>query len=459
MNSSVHDSPTTIRYRVLLFACLLSMITYLDRVCFGVAGPVIVESLGLRDVGQLKGAFTAFALSYAIFEIPSGWLGDRWGVRLTLTRIVLWWSLFTVLTGMVGMTWAGVTLGGATTLVAIRFLFGAGEAGAYPNIARALHDWFPPSQWARVQGLVWMSGRIMGGLTPLVWMLLVAGMGGREPILSWRSAFLLFGLLGAVWCVAFWMLIRDRPSQHAGVNDAERLLITGGRAQEPNQPSHADISWGSILLRFDLWLLSVVYLLVNYGWYFNITYLPSYLKDRYGAADDDLLAALYKGGPLWIGAIGCLAGGTLSDALGRSLGDRWKARRWIACTALVGSGVSWLAAASAPNATLFFLFASMSAFCTDLTLGATWATCQEMGKGSPGVATAVMNTIGTLGAASAGWLTGWLIERGKGLPLDRLIDWREMMSLDGGYASAFFTYFLAYMLAAVGWLFIRSSNK
>lgn len=451
--------PTTIRYRVLLFACLLSMITYLDRVCFGVAGPFIVESLGLRDVGQLKEAFTAFALSYAIFEIPSGWLGDRWGVRVTLTRIVLWWSLFTVLTGMVGMKLAGVTLGGATTLVAIRFLFGAGEAGAYPNIARAVHDWFPPSQWARVQGMVWMSGRIMGGLTPLVWMLLVAGIGGREPILSWRSAFMLFGLIGVAWCIAFWVLFRDRPGQHAGVNDQERFLIAGGRPGELNLDSHSNIPWGSTLLRFDLCLLSVVYLLVNYGWYFNITYLPSYLRDRYGAEDNDLVAALYKGGPLWIGAIGCLLGGTLSDALGRWCGDRWKARRWIACTALAGSSISWLAASSAPNATLFFLYASASAFCTDLTLGATWATCQEMGNGSPGVATAVMNTVGALGAASAGWLTGWLIGRGSGLPMDRVVSWSEMISFDAGYASAFFTYFVAYSLAAAGWLFIRPAKK
>ena len=177
-------NPTSVRYGVLGFACALSMITYLDRVCIGMASEPIRKVLDLGSVADMKWAFTAFSLAYAIFEVPTGWLGDvsqvrflgrNWtfGPRNTLIRIVLWWSVFTALTGMTGYKVAGVTLIGFTTLVGVRFLFGIGEAGAYPNITRALHNWFPLQERALTQGAVWMSGRLMGGLTPLVWLLLV----------------------------------------------------------------------------------------------------------------------------------------------------------------------------------------------------------------------------------------------------------------------------------------------
>src|SRR3954471_11774587 len=141
------QQPTKVRFGVLGFACTLSMITYLDRVCFGSAVPDLLEALGLRSEADLKWAFTAFAFAYAAFEVPSGWLGDVYGPRRTLIRIVIWWSVFTALTATV--TQAGfLFLGGLSLLVVIRFLFGMGEAGAYPNITRALHNWFPLTERA-----------------------------------------------------------------------------------------------------------------------------------------------------------------------------------------------------------------------------------------------------------------------------------------------------------------------
>ena len=138
------------------------------------------------------GLYGVCLLAYAAFEVPSGWLGDVFGPRSTLIRIVLWWSAFTALTGCVGFNLGSATLG-IWFLVLIRFLFGMGEAGAYPNITRALHNWFPFKERGFTQGFVWMSGRLMGGLTPLIWAGLVTSVGGREPLMSWRGAFL------AVW--------------------------------------------------------------------------------------------------------------------------------------------------------------------------------------------------------------------------------------------------------------------
>ena len=172
---SLSAPPSAVRYQVLALACTLSMLTYLDRVCFGAAGPQLVRELGLNSIADLQWAIAAFAIGYGLFEIPTGWWGDRFGVRNVLIRVVLWWSLFTALTGLVGFQLAGWTFGSLLLLTIIRFLFGAGEAGAFPNIARALHNWFPAHERGRAQGWVWMSGRLMGGLTPMIWMFLVTG--------------------------------------------------------------------------------------------------------------------------------------------------------------------------------------------------------------------------------------------------------------------------------------------
>src|SRR5262245_8149919 len=159
------------------------MVTYLDRVAMGQVSTPLIEVLGLQSDADLVWFHWAFIISYALFEIPTGWLGDVFGPRNTLIRIVLWWSLFTVLTGLAGW-WVGGVFVGFWALIAIRFLFGIGEAGAYPNLTRALHNWFPFSARAAAQGAMWMSGRLMGGLTPLVWWFVVEVAG-----LGWRGAF------------------------------------------------------------------------------------------------------------------------------------------------------------------------------------------------------------------------------------------------------------------------------
>src|SRR5437879_1378354 len=139
---SASETPTQGRYGVLGFACALSMITYLDRVCFSKAPPYLQETLGLNSVDELKWAFAAFTFAYAAFEVPSGWLGDVFGPRRTLIRIVLWWSFFTAFTGLIYPSPSAPWFGFAAML-AVRFLFGMGEAGAYPTISRSFHNWFP----------------------------------------------------------------------------------------------------------------------------------------------------------------------------------------------------------------------------------------------------------------------------------------------------------------------------
>src|SRR5207244_10058359 len=141
-----------------------------------------------------------------------------------LIRIVLWWSLFTALTALAGLTLPGGWVVGIGALVVIRFLFGIGEAGAFPNITRALHNWLPLTERGTAQGWVWMSGRLMGGLTPLIWTALVVWPESYWPSWpdhAWRWAFVLFGVIGVCWCVAFVAWFRNRPEENPHVNEAE----------------------------------------------------------------------------------------------------------------------------------------------------------------------------------------------------------------------------------------------
>jgi predicted MFS family arabinose efflux permease len=390
----VTAAPSRGRYRVLALACCLAALTYLDRAAFGVASPTIWKELGLNSVADLKGAIVAFAIAYGLFEIPTGWWGDRFGPRRVLIRIVLWWSFFTVLTGLVGWQVAGVTFGGLTFLVAVRFLFGAGEAGAFPNIARSLQNWFPPESRARAQGAVWMSARLMGGLTPLLWTLVVAGTEVSSPLTTWRGAFAIFGMLGVVWCGVFYFTFRDRPPEAARETKSEA---------EP-------VPWRAVFFNRNLVCLYLMYFGITYGWYFNMTYLPACLETRYGVEPTSVSGSILKGGPLWLGAVGCLLGGYLSDGLlKRGLRPRW-ARRWPGLVGLVLCAGCYLAASGAPTAFTFALAISLAAFCNDLVIGGAWSTVQDVGGKHTGVVAACLNVSSSAGAAVAGWCSGLVLD-------------------------------------------------
>src|SRR5438477_4581298 len=152
------------RVRVLALLFFLVVVMYFDRLCIAVAGPRMQRDLAITPShwGWVIGAFT---LGYALFEIPSGMLGDRIGPRKVLLRIVLWWSAFTALTGAVSSF---------PLLLLVRFLFGAGEAGAFPNISGSASRWFPATERARVQGLVWGASRLGAVLAPLLVGLIVS---------------------------------------------------------------------------------------------------------------------------------------------------------------------------------------------------------------------------------------------------------------------------------------------
>lgn len=486
-HGSTPDAPTRVRYRVLGLACALSTITYLDRACMGSSAKSFVQDLGLTSVGDLNWVFTAFTLAYAAFEIPSGWLGDVLGPRKVLIRIVLWWSAFTAITGLVGMSVHGRVLGAVqigslaigplAVLIGVRFLFGMGEAGAYPNITRALHNWFPLGERGFAQGTVWMCGRLMGGLTPLVWMVLVEGVGrpfaeegeggpaGQllPPLLHWRSTFWLFAAIGVAWCVVFVISFRNRPDENRKVNRAELDLIRAGRSDA--QAAHAGIPWSRLLLSGNLWVLCLMYACQSYGWAFYMTYLPSFLEDQYGVKAASTLGAIYKGGPLWMGALGCLAGGLATDWLVRRTGNRRSARRWLGTLAHAMTAICFLLCPFMPSAFWFFLVISLSGFFTDLAMGPAWATCQDIGHRYAAIVAGAMNTIGAVGSALANWATGWIVQRSLaaqavrlGLTPDGLSPANRAAGELAGYHLNFVIFAAVFVVGTLCWLRI-DANK
>jgi MFS family permease len=473
---AAQDQATRVRYGVLGFACSLSMITYLDRVCFGTAVTHLVNELGLPSEAGLKWAIFSFSFAYAAFEVPSGWLGDVFGPRRTLIRIVLWWSFFTALTAIVGLPVGGGWIIGVGALVAIRFLFGMGEAGAYPNITRALHNWFPFQERGAAQGAVWFSGRLMGGLTPLILGLLIEGLRQRlidptapaeallfEPLFSWRQAFWCFGGIGTLWCVLFALWFRNRPQEKASVNAAELALI--GEHKQAGDGGHAGVPWRRILTSANLWALCLMYFCASYGWYFFITYYYNFLEEQYGVDPKSLAGWLYKGSPLIVGAMACLTGGVLTDWFIRRTGNRKWGRRLFGVCGHGLCALCFLASLAAPKALWFCVAVSLASFFNDMTMGSAWATCQDIGRRYAAIVAGCMNTIGNLGGAAAGYLTGVILKwsvsgyaasHGLGpghLPPDQLATAHVL-----GYQVNLLSFAVAYVIAMLLWMRVDSTK-
>jgi MFS family permease len=413
--------PTRVRFTVLFMLCLLAMITYMDRAANGSAKKAIMEDLNAGGSSYTEDDFfwvlMAFQFAYALFEIPSGWLGDTRGPRSTLLRVVLWWSAFVALTGFVGTDHLGIYLG-FTALLLIQFFFGVGEAGAFPNIAKSLYNWFPASQRGFAKSIVWMAARFMGGLTPLVWVLLTDKDLGS---LNWREAMWLFAAIAFAWCVIFYGFFRNKPREHPGVNEAERELIDVGRVEAKGP---VQIPWGKLLRSRNLWAICLMYQVTNYGWYFLMYSLPRALqtefKDWNSTTGGKLTLALLAGCPLLIGMLGCLAGGILSDRYIRRTGDRKWGRRLFGMIGYGGAGLCYFAAAGVKLADPdnLFGFAAcliLMGFMNDLIMAPAWAVCQDIGRDYAATVSGAMNMFGNLaGGVTTLLVTGLIIKNNPG---------------------------------------------
>jgi sugar phosphate permease len=359
---------------VLGLTVIAYMITYMDRQILAVARPVIRDELGISLV--MMGWITfGFRISYALFQIPGGWLGDRIGARRALTLIVSWWSAFTAFTGL---AWSAVSM------LVIQVLFGLGEAGAFPIATRSLARWMRPTERGFAQGVTHAGSRLGAFLTPPIVVLIIAKFG-------WRPAFFLFGLLGVAWAAAWFGYYRDTPEEHRGANTAERHLIGSGRKRSEHVP------WREILSHGNLWILAVMYFCYNFNLNVYQDWFPTYLHDSRGLTLAKM--GIYASLPLLAGVLGDLAGGWCSDAVLRATGKVNLARRWVAIAGFVLSGTATVPAVLTHDPRVSVAFYCVAFFALEWTVGISWAVPLDIGGDFAGSVSAVMNSLGNLGGA------------------------------------------------------------
>ena len=363
-----------VRYKVLGFLFLLSIITFLDRVCMNVVSKYVKEDLELNNqsFGYILGAFS---LAYALFEMPTGILGDRIGPRKVLTRVVFWWSGFTALTG---------SAFGFVHLLIVRFLFGVGEAGAYPNTSIAISRWFPAVEVGRAQSVIWSAGRIGGALTPLLIIPLV-------HLVGWRFSFVLLGIVGAIWATAWYFWFKDSPEDFSGISDEEKAEILDGRKETQE---HQKLDWQTILKNKNVWMLMLMCHLFFYASYFFTNWSSTYFQEGRGMSEDqtkNFISLSY-----FLGAIGCIIGGFTSDILSKKLGLKL-GRRIVGVTGLGLSSICFLFAGLVKDNQMAGYLLALCVLLKDLTLPVAFAVCVDIGKKNSGAVTGAMNFAGQMG--------------------------------------------------------------
>jgi MFS transporter, ACS family, glucarate transporter len=398
---------TSARYRVTAFAISLAALAYMQRVAISQAAPFIKTDLGL-DKSQLGLMFGAFGLAYALFEIPNGLLGDRFGVRATLTRIVVAWSVFTALTGA---AWSFLSLW------VFRFLFGAGEAGCFPNLTRMLSTWLPERARLRAQALMWACSRWAGAFTPLLVLQLVRWQG-------WRWAFVALAVLGFVWAAIFYWWFRDDPATHPAVNPEELELLRDARALTTEQ---GEAKWYRVLLQRPVLILLMQYFCFSLVWYFYVTWLPLYLHEGRNLP-------LWEAGslsmlPLLLGGFGSLVAGYAASRI---------RGRTIAIVGFTLSGLLLFLVTRIENTTAAMVAMGFASFCSDLTMPISWNACVEIGRRNTATLSGAMNMFGNFAGFVAPVMSGWILEATGG-------NWNLIIYLMAAIS----------LLAASCWLFLE----
>ena len=371
------------RYGVLGFLMSLSAITFLDRLAVAIAGPRIQDDLRIppEKWGWVLGAF---ALAYGLFEIPSGAAGDRLGRRRVLTRIVAWWSVFTALT-------AAAT--GYVQLMVTQFLFGAGEAGAYPNASGLIARWFPKTERARAQGAVWGASRVGGALSPL---LIVPTM----HVAGWRGTFCALSALGMIWAFGWRAWFHDMPSEQPGIQAAELKEI--GAVTVSSRTG----LWQGLFRSRQTWLVMGMYWCYVWGSWFYFSWFPTYLVRGAGLSEEEM--GLFSALPFVLGCCGNVVGGVLSDRLAARYGLK-VARCGQATASLASSSLLILGLAYATNKVVVVILSSIGFGVMDLMLPATWSRCLDLGRAHSGVLTGAMNAAGLAGGFICTVLFGYLV--------------------------------------------------
>jgi sugar phosphate permease len=386
------------RWYILLLISLMYLITYLDRVNISTAAPEIAKEFGFDKV-TLGIIFSAFGWAYAIFQVPGGWLGDRFGARTVLTAIVIYWSLMTGLTALATS---------AAAFVAIRFLFGIGEAGAFPGATRAMQLWYPRQERGFVQGITHSASRLGAAIAPPIVVLIMTTLG-------WRWVFYICGAVGVVWSLWWYLAYRDLPEEHSLVNQGELAHIRGldetGNISQPKIEAKASVPWGTLLRSPNMWAIMCAYFTYVYCLWIFLSWLPSYLIE---ARNFTLLkVGLFASLPLWAGVVGDTVGGLATDYLLKRTGNTKFARRAVAITGMLGCCAFIVPAALTSDAYIAVGCLTVAMFFLECTIGPSWAVPMDTGGKYSGTVSGMMNMAGNFGGALSPLVFGILVQLGS----------------------------------------------
>jgi MFS transporter, ACS family, glucarate transporter len=365
------------------------MITYMDRVVMSATIPSIQKEFGFSLVTMGMITFS-FRLSYALFQIPGGWLGDRFGPRRALTAIVVWWSMFTSATAL---AWNAVSMS------AIQILFGMGEAGAFPVATRSLARWTLPHERGFAQGVTHAGSRLGAALTPPLVVFLLVRYG-------WRTPFVCFGFVGILWSVVWYWYYRNDPEEHPSTNAAEREILCS--ALGSNRGKRKSIPWKFVLSSPQMWIISAMYFCYAYNLDFYLTWFPKYLNSVRGLSLARMGA--YASVPLIAGTAGDLFGGWFSDLLFKWSGKLALSRRIVATGGFLLAAAAIWPAYKDPDPVASVLFSGLVMFGLETTVGVSWALTLDMGGEFAGSVSAIMNTFGNIGGACATFLVPAFVE-------------------------------------------------
>lgn len=365
------------RYYFFAGTFLITLLLYIDRICISSAKSSIGVDLGLSDI-QMGWVLASFALGYALFQVPGGTLGDQFGPRKVVTGIMLLWSLFTALTGA---AWNLISM------LSFRFVFGASEAGAFPNISRAAFSWVPMNERGIFQGVNFSGSRIGAAFAlPLVAYLI--------QLLGWRGMFTLFGAIGVLMAGAFYLSFRNKPENHPLVSLREKEFILNTR-QEEDDSNTPKIPLIRLLASSNMWLAMGQYIGSNFIFFFMLTWLFPYIKGKYEL--DMLTTGFYTMLPLLAGALGNWTSGFLVDSIYKR-GD-WRKSRQV--PAIIGFSlvvIGILASMYLTSVLGVILGLSLAVFGADMTLSPSWSFCIDIGQKNSGRVSGLMNMAGNLGA-------------------------------------------------------------
>ena len=393
---SAAEQPTLLRRvfsstnLVLLMVCLMYGLTYIDRINMNTAGPVMQRDLHLDSV-HLGWVFSAFGWAYLALQVWGGWVSDRFGARRALAVCGLVWAGSTMLIG---------TAGSFTTLILFRILLGLGEGATFPTATRALADWFPAHKRGFTQGITHAFARLGNFFTPplVAWLIKIS---------SWRTSFVVLGVVSLVWTIVWWFYFRDDPSTHPGITQRELAIIPKYTSQKDRKKD--PVPWGALARR----MAPVTLVYFCYGWtlWLYLTWLPSFFLHGYKL--DLKKSALFSSGVFLAGVIGDTVGGIVSDYILVKTGDRNKARRNLVIFGFVLSLLFMIPVLRSHNLTTVALCLSAAFFFAEFTIGPFWAIPMDIAPRFSGSASGLMNVGSALAAAVSPLVAGYVIDKWK----------------------------------------------